>query len=96
MTISKANERIGQTILGYSSIHTGNEQHNTHNTASNFQSAIHEENGLYRKVKNSHMVSVNGYTIIDHKFATKGTNTSKELPSNLRKFVKKNEGSIYH
>lgn len=34
---------------------------------SNFQSVIHDENGLYRKVKSS-QVSLEGYRVIDHKF----------------------------
>ena len=45
-------------------------QSNVNNTSqyvSNFQSIIHDDNGLYRKIKSS-QVSLQGFKVIDHKF----------------------------
>lgn len=39
----------------------------SHKYISNFQSVIHEDNGLYRKVRSS-QVSLQGFRVIDHKF----------------------------
>lgn len=72
ITLAKANQNITNTLCGYSSIYSNQpqEQKSQSNATSNFQSVIHDENGLYRKIKSSHGVSANGFTIIEKKFST--------------------------
>ena len=75
MTISRAerNRANQQSVLGYSASLAGVNSQNrkissSKNDLTNFQSALHEENGLYRKVKNHNSISLHGYKIIDQKF----------------------------
>lgn len=74
---------IPQSILGYSSIESqaaglyghgrnskiiqASQIENSKRYISNFQSVIHDENGLYRKQRSS-QVSLQGFKVIDHKF----------------------------
>ena len=79
------------TLGGFSSIHTRHANtHSTNNMVnSNFQSVIHEENGLYRKEKgaSASLNSIHGYQIIDKKFTEKPQPEAVHEKNSITDFV---------